>query len=375
MTIKIKHVTKMSELEQLSLQEQDKLQEVVKKFPFRSNDYYLSLIDWNDPNDPIRRIIVPNLGELESWGFLDPSNEQEYTVLPGLEHKYSSTVLLMVSNDCEGICRYCYRKRVFLDSEQKYLKDISGAMEYISEHPEVTNVLLSGADPLTLPTKELENIIKPLRQINHIQIIRIGTRVPSFNPYRIINDPSLLEMLNRYSMDNKKIYIMTHFIHPRELTNVAYTGITLLQNAGAIISNQFPLIRGVNDDSGVLAELLNKVSYVGITPYYIFQCRPTTGNKGYSVPIEEGYAIIEKPMRNLSGLAKRFRFVMAHTSGKVEIIGIRDGFVYLKFHRSANYENSEQFFIVKSNSKAYWLEDYQEILNQYLVSIPFQNQV
>ena len=170
------------------------------QFAFRSNSYYLSLIDWNDPDDPIRRIIVPHVRELESWGRLDPSDEKAYTIMPGLEHKYHSTVLLLVSNVCDGICRYCFRKRVFRDSDEECLHDIPAAMQYIKQHGEITNVLLTGGDPLALKTSKLENIIRQIRQIDHVSIIRIGTKIPVFNPYRIIDDPDLLKMIKKFSL-------------------------------------------------------------------------------------------------------------------------------------------------------------------------------
>ena len=134
---KSKYITKIEQLEQLSERERGELKKVTDKFAFRSNDYYLSLIDWDDPDDPIRRIIIPHIQELDEWGRLDPSDEHTYTVIPGLEHKYNSTALFLVSNVCDGICRYCFRKRVFIDPQSAYLRDIPAAMQYIKEHTEI----------------------------------------------------------------------------------------------------------------------------------------------------------------------------------------------------------------------------------------------
>ena len=197
--IKSKYVTKIEQLEQLSEQQRAELKKVTDKFSFRSNDYYLSLINWDDPNDPIRQIIIPHIQELDEWGRLDPSDEKAYTIMPGLEHKYNSTALLLVSNVCDGICRYCFRKRVFIESQKEYLHDLPAALQYIKEHCEITNVLLTGGDPLVLTTSKLENIVRQLREIEHVRIIRIGTKTPAFNPYRIIDDAALLEMVNNYS--------------------------------------------------------------------------------------------------------------------------------------------------------------------------------
>jgi len=358
--VKVKYVTKIEQLEQLSQQERAELKKVTEQFAFRSNDYYLSLIDWDDPNDPIRQIIIPHTQELDEWGRLDPSDEKTYTIMPGLEHKYNSTALLLVSNVCDGICRYCFRKRVFIEPQKDYLRDLPAALQYIKRHHEITNVLLTGGDPLVLTTSKLENIIRQLREIEHVRIIRIGTKTPVFNPYRIVNYPVLLEMIEKYSTQWKKIYVITHFVHPRELTDVAVKAIHLLQKCGAMIANQTPLIRGLNDNPEVLSELLGKLSFIGAAPYYVFQCRPALGNKAYTVPIEQGYKIVEQAKARVSGLAKRARFVMSHSSGKIEIVGKTKDFVYLKYHRAARDEDSGCFMALASNPNACWLDDYAD---------------
>ncbi len=368
----IENLTRIEQLEQLTEQEKKQLSKIAEIFAFRSNNYYLSLIDWDDPEDPIRKIIIPHSHELEEWGRLDPSNEESYTIIPGLEHKYNSTVLLLVSNACAGICRYCFRKRVFINTKSTYLRDITAAMKYIEDHKEITNVLLTGGDPFVLTTSKLEDIIRQLREIEHVQIIRIGTKMPAFNPYRIIEDSELLEMISDYSTEHKKIYIMTHFVHPRELTGAAIKGVNLLHKAGALLANQTPLIRGVNSYPEVLAELLSKLSYIGVVPYYIFQCRPAVGNKPYTVPIEKGYEIVEQAKSMVSGLAKRARYTMSHTTGKIEILGKSEEFTYFKYHRAADDQDSGRFMAFKSNPNAYWFDDYDEIVRDYPINLPYR---
>ncbi len=375
------YLTRIEKLEQLSEQEKAELKKVTERFAFRCNDYYMSLIDWSDPDDPIRRIIIPQLEELEGWGRLDPSDEKAYTVIPGLEHKYNSTALFLVSNVCDGICRYCFRKRVFIKPQQEYLRDLSAALQYIRKHHEITNVLLTGGDPLVLKPSILENVIRQIREIEHVQIIRIGTKIPAFNPNRIIeqgsrragSQPDLLQMISKYSTDHKRIYLMTHFIHPRELTDLSIKAVGLLQKAGAILANQAPLIRGVNDRPEVLAELLAKLSFVGVVPYYIFQCRPALGNKPYTVPIEEGYRIVEQAKAFVSGLAKRVRFVMSHSSGKIEIVGKTEQQIYFKYHRAADDADSGRFLSFRCNPDAYWLDDYDEVIRDYPVDLPYRS--
>jgi lysine 2,3-aminomutase len=370
---KSKYITKIEQLEQLSDEQRAELKKVTDKFAFRVNDYYLSLIDWDDPNDPIRYIVIPNIQELDDWGRLDPSNEKTYTIFPGLEHKYHSVAVFLVTYKCDSLCRYCFRKRLFIESEREYLQDWGAAYQYVREHPEVTNVLLTGGDALMLPTSQLEEILVTLREIKHVRIIRLGTRIPSYNPYRIIDDPALLKAIEKYSTKRKRIYVMTHFVHPRELTDVAVEAVALLQKARAKLANQTPLIRGVNDDPKVLAELLARLSFIGAIPYYIFQCRPALGNRAYTVPIEESYEIVEQAKSLVSGLAKRARYVMSHSTGKIEIVGKTKDMVYFKYHRAFRDQDSGRFMVFKSNPEACWFDDYDEIIRDYPINLPYRS--
>ena len=370
-TRKVCYYTDINQIPHLSEEEKQKLEPIAERFPFRGNDYYLSLINWDEPADPIRRTIIPSADELEPWGRLDPSNEHAYTVLPGVEHKYNSTVLLLVSRVCDGICRYCFRKRLFGQEKEDVLRDLPAAMEYIRSHPEVTNVLLTGGDPLVLSTRKLERILTSLRQIPHVQIIRIGTRMPVFNPYRILDDVELLDLLSRCSLPDKRVYVMTHFSHPRELTPAALEAAERLQRAGVILCNQCPLIRGVNDNPQTLACLMRKCSFAGIVPYYLFQCRPALGNHAYTVPIEEGYDILMRASAMVSGLAKRLRFVMSHSTGKLEILAKIDGQIYFKYHRAADDKDSGRILVCRSNPQACWLDDYEDVSRDYPESEPY----
>jgi KamA family protein len=289
-----------------------------------------------------------------------------------LEHKYRPTALFIVNNVCGGICRYCFRKRIFLKERSESLRDLSGAVEYIKKHRGITNVLLTGGDPLTSSTRRLEEIISQLAKIDHVRIIRIGSKIPAFNPYRIVDDPVLLELIDKYSNGNKKIYVMTHFNHPRELTDVAVQAITLLYKAGAVLCNQTPIRRGVNDDPLVLQELLKKLSFLGIPPYYIFQCRPSKGNKAYSVTVEEGYDIFEKAKRGVAGLAKRARYVMSHSTGKIEVMGKDSEYIYFRYHLAARSQDMGRFMSFKLNPDAYWFDDYRSTIPDYSVIQPYQ---
>ena len=366
-----KYLTKLAQVPQLSETERNDLEKVNEEFVFRTNDYYQSLINWDDPNDPIRRIVMPDVRELDDWGQLDASNEEKYTKVKGLEHKYTSTALLLVNEVCAAYCRFCFRKRLFMDENDEVTKDITEGLEYIREHQEITNVLLTGGDPMIMSTSKLEPIIKQIREINHVKIIRIGTKIPAFNPHKIVNDPSLHKMIKTYSTDEKKIYIMAHFNHPRELTEIAVKGLNMLMQSGAIVLNQTPLIKGVNDDPEVLAELFNQLSFIGVPPYYVFLCRPTLGNEPFAIPVEEGYEIFEKARSKCSGLAKRARLVMSHESGKIEMVGMSDGQVFFKYNRSVDIQNDASFHTFESNPDAYWFDDYHEseavLINNYSI--------
>lgn len=357
--IKSRYINKLDQVVGLSEADRQELQPVAERFAFRTNDYYQSLIDWNDPDDPIRRIVIPDIQEMDEFGELDASDELSYTAVKGLEHKYADTALLLVNNVCGAYCRFCFRKRLFTDGNDEVVNDITEAVAYIKQHPEINNVLLSGGDPLIMSTGKLGHIIRQLREIDHVRIIRIGTKMTAFDPYRIINDPSLLEMLSTYSLPDRKIFVMAHFNHPRELTEPALKGLQLLQKAGAITVNQTPLIRGVNDKPEIIAELFGRLSYNGVVPYYLFLCRPTLGNEPYMVPVERGLEIFEEARRRLAGLAKQARLCMSHRTGKIEVVVKLDNRIVFRYHRAPNPLDCGRIMVFESDPSAGWLDDYQ----------------
>ena len=359
-----KYLSTIAELDNLvglTSRVRNAMETVSDRFPFRSNDYYLSLIDWKDRHDPLRRIVIPDPSELIGGGCLDPSCEKDFTRRPGLQHKYSQTGLLLLTDVCGGICRFCFRKRLFMGNERETVKDVSEGIEYIREHTEITDVLLTGGDPLTLKTRQLESILHQIREIEHVNIIRIGSKMLAYNPYRILNDPDLRSVLSRYSTPEKRIYLMAHFNHPRELTNVSIQAAEELQKAGVIIVCQTPVLNGVNSEPEIFTGLFRKLSFAGISPYYIFQCRPSIGNRFFQVPVEQSYEIIQKSWQACSGLAKRARFVMSHATGKIEIVGKTAGQVFMRYHQSADPANIGKFMVFRSNPVARWFDDYRHI--------------
>lgn len=353
----IRYINDLSKVDGMPEQLKRELKPVTEQYRFRANDYYLSLIDWDDPDDPIRKLVIPNLDELLPWGELDPSQEEINYVAAGTQHKYPGTVLLLCNEICGAYCRFCFRKRIFMDGNDEIKTDVSAGIDYVRNNPDITNVLLTGGDPLMLSTRRLEAIVKEIREIDHVGAIRIGTKMAAFNPYRIVDDPSLLEMISRYSRADKRIYVITHFNVENELTDIAIKAIELLQKAGAIVANQTPLLAGVNDTPKALAALFEKLTRMGVPPYYIFQCRPTEGNHHFAVPLTHGLKIVKRAGQILSGLAKRARYVMSHASGKIEIVGLTKHHIFLKYHRARYLEDDGRFMIFKRNDNAYWFDD------------------
>ena len=358
---RVKYVRDVTKLKQIPAEERARLKKVSERFVFRANDYYLDLIDWSNPDDPIKQLIIPRDEELSEWGRLDASNEQAVTVARGVQHKYPHTVLLLCNEVCGAYCRYCFRKRLFMDENDEATNDVSAGVEYIRTHPEVTNVLLTGGDPLLMSTRRLVDIFEQLRGIPHVRIIRIGSKMPAFDPYRALTDDSLLDAFRKYSTPHQRIYLMAHFDHPRELTDVAVEGIDAFIKSGVICVNQCPLIKGVNDDPEVLAELYQKLSWIGCPPYYLFQGRPTTGNEPYEVPMVRGWSIFHAALRKGSGLARRAKFVMSHETGKIEILAVDKSCIYLRYHRAKNPANRGRFMVYKRDDEAYWLDQLEPV--------------
>ncbi len=360
-------VNNLRDIEELSEEARKELEKVTNVFPFHTNKYYLSLINWEDPNDPLKKMIIPSADELINGGSLDPSNEASYTKQGGIEHKYSPTALILASNTCASLCRFCFRKRLFMKNNEHASPDMEEAFHYIENHKEINNVLVTGGDPLILSTPAIEKILKRLLEIDHLRLIRIGTKIPVTNPYRFINDESLTGMMSRLDLKGKSLAIVTDINHPREINETAIQALNMMKRSGVQLYNQTPLLKGVNDDPEVLVELMNSLISLGISPYYIFQCRPTKGNAAFAVPVEESYAIVEKTKSKLSGMAKRSRLIMSHKTGKIEVVALLKDNIVFKYHNAALLENQGKVMIYKRNPEAVWFDDYTELIDEYTV--------
>jgi lysine 2,3-aminomutase len=351
--------TDIGQIDQLPEPERQALAPVTSEYVFRISDYYLSLIDWDDPADPLRRIVIPAQEELKEFGRLDPSDEAANYVAKGCQHKYPPTALLLVSDVCGAYCRFCFRKRLFRDdvADDQVSLDVSEGLAYIAAHPEINNVLLTGGDPLILSAGRLDRVLTALRAIPHVRIIRLGSKMVAFDPERIAGDAALLEVLARHNRTEARIHVMAHFNHPKELTPQAMACLAALQAAGVTIVNQTPLLRKVNDNPAVLGELLDRLSWAGVTPYYVFQNRPVAGNADFVVPLAEGFAAVEAAKARTSGLGKRIKYVMSHASGKIEVLAVEGDLIYLKYHQARRPEDQGRFMIRRLSEGAGWFDE------------------
>jgi lysine 2,3-aminomutase len=331
--------------------------EAADQFAFRVTDYYASLIDFDDPGDPIARLVVPSGGETIEFGRLDASNEAANTVAPGLQHKYSDTALLLVTDQCAGFCRYCFRKRLFAEGNRETFRDPRPALDYIASHPQITDVLLSGGDPLTLSTERLRELIDGVIDIPHVRTIRVGSKMPAYDPSRITTDLSLQELVNHVVESGRSFYLMTHFDHPRELTDSARSALAALRAAGAQCLNQCPVAAGINDDPRVLADLFQSCTDAGAPQYYMFQCRPTTGNGAFAVPIARSFQLVEAARARVSGLSARARFCASHERGKIEVVGLDSDWIYAHYHRAKYAEDSGRMLVFHRDDEACWIDD------------------
>lgn len=277
--------------------EVQQLKEVIRRYPMRINHYYLSLIKSVD--DPIWRQCVPDQKELtEQMGMEDPLNEEGDSPVPGLTHRYPDRVLLLVSNQCAMYCRFCTRKRKVGDPFKRITKEqIMKGIDYVREHTEVRDVLLSGGDPFLISDSYLEWILKELRKISHVEIIRIGTRVPVTLPQRVT--PELCNMLKKYH----PLYINTHFNHPDEITDASKLACGMLSDAGIPLGNQTVLLKGVNDDPKVMKELMHKLLMIRVKPYYIYQSDLVRGTHHFRTTVQTGLDIIKSLRGHTSGMA------------------------------------------------------------------------
>lgn len=268
-------------------------------FNIRATPYYAALAGAH-AEDPLRRILMPHRFELETGAqqMTDPLGERVNNPAPRVIHRYSDRALLLVTDVCSVYCRFCTRKH-FTGQEQAFIKssEYDAALSYLRAHKGIREVILSGGDPLTVSDSQLARVLTDLRSIDHIEIIRIGTRMPVVAPMRVT------EKLAKILRASAPVYVMTHFNHPRELTAEAAATVGLLVDNGVPVFNQMVLLNGVNNHPAIVQALSRRLLYLRAKPYYMFQCDPSEGTDHLRTPIDESLAIQRELWGHLSGLA------------------------------------------------------------------------
>jgi lysine 2,3-aminomutase len=314
---RITTVDRLTQFIPLSFEEQAQLRLVTMRYPLSVTPYYLSLINPNDPEDPVRKQAVPSILEMTmgTMGMEDPLAEKEDSVVPGLVHRYPDRVLMVLTDICPMLCRHCTRKREWRHGGWvRPASEIEAMLDYIRRHRNVRDIIISGGDPLTLATGHLENIISRVRAIKHVEIIRIGTRFPVVLPQRI--DDELCAMLSKYG----PIWLNTHFNHPNEITKEAAEACDRLVRSGVPVNNQSVLLRGVNDTVETQTKLCHGLLRIKVRPYYLFQCDEVQGTEHLRTPVEVGIKIIEGMRGHTSGLAvPAFVIDLPQGGGKVPL--------------------------------------------------------
>ncbi|MCS7167602.1 MAG: KamA family radical SAM protein [Gemmatales bacterium] len=335
----VRTVRQLAQLLSFSREELQVLTQLERDYKLAIPPYYLSLINPEDPNDPIRLQAVPSALELENrsgYELADPLDEDKDMPVPGLTHRYPDRVLLAITPVCTMYCRFCTRKRkTLVRGGWQAIQDADRQMiEYIRQHPEIRDVILSGGDPLTLPLARLRFFLDELKAIRHVDVIRIGTRVPVTLPQRLY-DQELIELL----ASAEKVWIQTHFNHPREITPEAARVCKALLKAGMPVNNHTVLLKGVNDSLETMRQLMRALLRIKVRPYYLFHCDPVIGAGHFRTSIWKGLEIMEGLRGHISGLGIPTYVVDGpHGAGKIPLmpnylVSVSDDAVILR-----NYE-------------------------------------
>ncbi len=284
----------------ISLSEDEFMVNAESQLPLSITPHYLSLISPTDPDQPLRKSVVPTVHEWVKMDCesADPLGEDHQSPVPGLVHRYPDRVLFLLLDFCSTYCRYCTRSRVvghggIHAGRSRWEK----AIEYIAKTPAIRDVLLSGGDPLTLSDERLEWVLSRLRKIPHVEIIRIGTKVPTVLPQRVT--PKLVKMLKRYH----PLWMSLHFTHPDECTPETHRACTMLADAGIPLGSQTVLLKGINDTVETMADLMHRLMKMRVRPYYLYQCDPITGSGHFRTTIDKGLEIIHGLRGFTSGYA------------------------------------------------------------------------
>lgn len=353
----IRDVDTLKPLLHLSEEEAARLDEIAKRYPICIPPYYLSLIDQNDPSDPIRKMCIPGTQEFTEAGHEDTSGEGDNTVMTGMQHKYRQTALILSTSQCSMYCRHCFRKRMVGYSSEETASHIPDMVSYVKSHPEINNVLISGGDSFINENEVIAEYLDAFTALPSLDFIRFGTRTPVVLPARIYSDPDLLSIIQHYNR-KKQILIITHFNHPHEITEKSEQAVRALMDCGCVIRNQSVLLKGVNDDPVILSRLQNQLVTIGVIPYYVFQCRPARGVVNeFQVPLETGSRIVEEARKQMNGQSKSLHYVLSHVTGKIEILGrMPGGDMLFKYHQAKHDTDHSRIFTAALAPDQCWLD-------------------
>ena len=295
---RIGSATLLSKFIKLTEDQYRMFEDISKKFRWATTPYYLSLMDYEDMKYPINMMALPSSAENDAAGELDPMSEEYTNPAPCITRRYPNRLIINVTSSCAMFCRHCQRRRRIGESDRiESEENIAAAIEYIRNTREIRDVLITGGDPLMLPDEMLENIIRQVRAIPHVEIIRIGTRVPVTMPQRITQD--FVNMLKKYH----PLFINTQFNHPGELTEEAVAACERIVDAGVPMGNQMVFLKGINNDKYIVQLLNEGLLKARVRPYYIFHPKQVTGTKHFQIPVEEGLRIMKYLRGHTSGLA------------------------------------------------------------------------
>jgi lysine 2,3-aminomutase len=336
-------------------------------FNIRTTPYY-SVLAGSSEHSPIRKILMPHKLELDAGvqSMLDPLGEKKNNPTPRIIHRYPDRVLFLITDICSVYCRYCTRKH-FTGAEQAFVKqdEFSAAIKYIQSKPGIREVILSGGDPLTVSDEQLLRTLHEIRKIEHIEIIRIGSRMPVVCPMRV--DQNLVKEIRKY----KPVFLMTHFNHPKEITEQSASALELFVDHGVPVFNQMVLLNGINNHPAIVQALSRRLLFLRVKPYYMFQCDPSIGTDHLRTSIEDSEKIQKELWGNLSGLAMPNLSVdIPDGGGKVgitpqfEISKTGNERVYLGWDQvKATYKNPKHSSIIKPFDAEEYFSEWEELKN------------
>lgn len=331
---RISSKTMLKKVLRLSTDESAALEMPGARLPVGITPYYASLLDLDNPAQPLRKCVVPVVQEFDRsfCEMPDPLSEDKTSPVPGLVHRYPDRVLFLVTNFCSVNCRYCTRSRIIENRRRNCgsVRQWKKGIEYIRNNPAVRDVLISGGDPFTLPDEKIEWLLKKIRAIPHVEIIRIGTKTPAVLPQRIT--PELTGILKRYH----PLWLSLHFTHPDEITPECGEACKALADAGIPLGSQTVLLAGINDDVDTLKKLFHRLMQIRVRPYYLYQCDPISGSRHLRTPVEKGIELIAGLRGHTTGYAvPQFVIDAPGGGGKIPVmpeyvIGREDGYILLR---------------------------------------------